>query len=885
MAKSIITQPGTVERFSGGMTDHFIAGNPEQFKLGNNLFINDNRKLASRFGSDLHDVARPQTPEGEERIGDMFILADQLFQQSQSNVYFNDSGFTTLQGSTSNPVFPGALSTNYSSFTEWNDHVIGVNDIFSSPQKIYKDSTDVFRTNNLGLPRVTLANAIEFANDIKTEYELHRADAAQHTTSADAVNVITAADATDFDSLIILIDDIIVQYDAHEGDAELASSWLYHAAQEASDHSLASLVSPQTVDEAITRLEDIKLKYNAHDNDGTAHGVAGSHPSTGLAAPTVTATNANSFNYIYAFIWQFEYQIGDVKYIEFGPAKLVELTNGDDPSVNQNDIANLPTLVNGTVENYDTTNIKLQIYRTVNDNTTLLFVDEVANGTATYTDVSSDSDIANNPTLYTEGDVLDNDQPPKAKYAVSANDIIWLGHVKEGSVVRKNRIRHSNKSQPGSFPGSHFEDLDDEITGVGAVNIFPIYFCKNKTFRVEGFYDTTGRGFIKKREISNTVGCISQRSIISVKNGLYFASEDGFYFTDGFDVTRISGDIKETYEPFVATQIQKDRIYGAFDVANNRVLWACQSSQTSADNDTIFVGHLNFRTPSEVPFTTWTGGNWEDNYQPSSLIFEDVDLLRGDRRGYLFKHTEDNLNDPKIDTVAAASTWEVRPIIYDYQSVATDFGITDIRKWVPRMTVSMNNISNVSMAIGSMNDNSGVFSILKPIRFRENIEWGDQVIQWGPLSDSIRWNFFPVIEQWRRFVAGGLRCSYKQIRFTNDDTIIASSDVIGLATVDASAKTITLEDYPDFSWDSQGVDYEISFEGDGYSRKFTVTVVTDEIITVSDTSNFLVGGPAMKWQLSGFKKSEKINIFSYNIMFAPISMTQNTFKGATGANA
>ena len=883
---SITTTGAPVEDFSGGQTDNFIAADPNQFERADNLQINDNAKLESRPGSDLDDVNNAQTPEGEHRVGDMFILDDQLFQQSRSNLYFNNSGFTKLLGPTGNDTYPGAIASNFAAHTFWNNHMFVTNDNYSPVMKVYKDSGGTFRVTNNGLPRITEAGAIALANDLRTQYEAHRADGAQHTASADSTNVITAPVATDFDTLAALTIDLIAQYDAHEADAELAAGHVYHAGQENADHSLSTTSDPQTLDEIIARLNDLKTKFNAHDADSGAHAVTSSHQATVSVDPTITPTVNNGFSYVYAFVWKYEYKIGSVTFVERGPVKLLSTgATADDPSVNQIDITNIKTLTNGTTNNWDTSNIKLEIYRTQNNGTVLFFNGEIDNGTSTFTDTKADSDIIDNITLYTEGDVLDNDPPPRAKFIVSINDIIWYGGIKEGTVERPNRIRHSNKNAPYSNPEPHFEDLDDEITGIGAVNIFPIVFCKTKIYRLEGFYDTSGRGFIKKREISNTVGCISHRSIVQVRNGLFFAADDGFYFTDGFQVKRISENINETYKGITTTVAQQQRIYGTYDEASNRILWACQADEATDDNDQIFVCYLRFGVSARTPFNRWTDGGFTGNFSPSSILFEGDELLRADKRGYLFRHTSTDLNDPKIDTAVLATVWEQRPIVYEYRSVATDFGITDTRKWVPKMIVTLDNVSNISMAISSMNDNSGIFSALREVRYRDNIEWGDQVIQWGPASDSVRWNYFPIIEEKRRFPAGGLRTSYKQIRFTNSDTIIMASDEIGLATFDDVAKTLTLESYPTFVWESDAVDYFISFESDSYTQKFLVTARTDEVITLSDPNDAIAAGSGLKWQMTGIKKSERLNLFSYAVLFAPISRTQDTFRGDTGENA
>ena len=122
-----------------------------------------------------------------------------------------------------------------------------------------------------------LASAMLLANTMKATINAHYADAADHTAAIDNVNTLVAPDAYDIPSLIALVSEMITSYVAHDDDAELLANWVYHAGAETADHSLASVVAPINLQTSITRLIDIKAKYNAHDADGTAHGVGGSH--------------------------------------------------------------------------------------------------------------------------------------------------------------------------------------------------------------------------------------------------------------------------------------------------------------------------------------------------------------------------------------------------------------------------------------------------------------------------------------------------------------------------------------------------------------------------------------------------------------------------------
>lgn len=118
-----------------------------------------------------------------------------------------------------------------------------------------------------------LSSAILLANSLKTVMNAHAADGAGGLhVNADTTNFpVTTTNAINLTTLLALSGALLTAYDVHDDDSELGAAWLYHDAQEAGDHSPVSAVTPVTLQEAITRLNDLKAKYNAHDADGTTH--------------------------------------------------------------------------------------------------------------------------------------------------------------------------------------------------------------------------------------------------------------------------------------------------------------------------------------------------------------------------------------------------------------------------------------------------------------------------------------------------------------------------------------------------------------------------------------------------------------------------------------
>lgn len=875
--KPIQIQSLRVEDFSGGITDYY-KGNQDttQYEKADNLVINDNQDLVTRPGSEIYDSDAPQIAAGNANVMEVIECDDVVYQHSGRSLYYITGGTSTeVVGPSSNKVFPAGDEDSKGSFAIWNNHLLCANDQYSPIMRVYKDSGGTIRCNNLGLPYITLYNLIDLANDLKAKFNSHIADASDHTTAADAVNTITSDDADDFDSLVTLVTELLTNYDAHEGDAELGSSWVYHAAQEASDHSLITTDAPTSLFEINERLVDLKDKFNAHDADSTAHGVGSQYQSSVSNVPTGAGT-AGSNNYIYALYASHTYNVGEVTYKERGPVTYVEVSSVNEPSANTVTISNIADIINGSTNNYATSDIKIEIGRTQNNGDVFYYLGEITNGTASYADSLDDDDLINNATIYVEGGVLDNEPPPRAKYIKIVNDALICANIKEGSIIRPNKVRMSKRLQPFACPSVFFDEFEDTIMGLGGLNVYPIPMLANRTYRLEGFFDARGLGGYQKQEISTRIGTVSHRSIVNVREGLVFASSDGFYFSDEFKVLKVSTNINERYQALSS----KENICGCYDKKRNAVLWGVQSNSSSEHNDTIYMAHANYTTSQgKAPFTTWSGGNDADNFSATCLAYIGEKILRGDHRGYLLQHSDDVYTDPKIDTSKAVANWFTSTIIYDYRSNAYDFGSGDLRKWVSKIVINADNETSISMQIESNNDNSGIFTELAPIVDRGNPEWGDPTIIWG--EDSIRWNYYPVISAWRRF-GSPLRCQYKQVKFTNDYTLIDNSEVVGTVDVDSATQTVTLNDYPAQEWLPDAGGYFISFDNDSYAQEFQIDDVSDADVTVIDGGGNLEDLSGAEFRIRGYKKREVLSLLNYVIQYSYITTTQSQYGGDLG---
>jgi hypothetical protein len=597
--------------------------------------------------------------------------------------------------------------------------------------------------------------------------------------------------------------------------------------------------------------------------------------------PTATPTVTGAESYLYAFHYEFTYTVGDRTFQDVGAITQIQITDGHaDPSAQQHDIAAIPVIANGADDNWDTATMKVFIYRSISGGTTLYKLGEVTNGTTTFTDNFADASITSNLILYNNDGTFDFDPVPLSKYIHIINNTGYYAHTKDSSDTFKNRVRQSRPGDPDSCPESFFSDVEDEITGISSVQSIPVVFCKRHVYRIEGSIDQFGRGDMNFIRISDHAGCISNSSIVQAEQKLIWAGNDGFYQTDGYNVSKISDHLNTRYKGVIDSLTQSNRIIGRFDETERRIFWTIQQDSASLDNDSVIVLDLRWGLRPSSSFYTWGG----DTFRATCIEFFDGKLYRGDTRGYVFKHDSAVDTDAKVDQLVAESAWDKETIIWTMQSININFDGTYFRKYPTRILLTAANEGNTTVQISSIDDGGRKTRNCNVIRWRKNFVWGSEIFTWGD-PDCV-WGPSGLIEQWRRFPSRGLRISYQQIVVTNGLSIVINSDDYGEAVFDAVANTATLVDTAGSDWPTDVVDYFIATSNDSYVETFLITTRnTSEVITVADPNETFPTG-TLPWVISGYRKGEKLRLLAYNINWKQISTSQKTFAtGDGGGNA
>jgi hypothetical protein len=595
----------------------------------------------------------------------------------------------------------------------------------------------------------------------------------------------------------------------------------------------------------------------------------------GLASNPTIGGAAGANNYIYAFTHSYQYQVLDEIFIDESTPIFIEKNNILAPDASVVNITAIPVL--GATENVDTANIKINIYRSINNGEALYRVAQITNGTTTYADNSSDTTIQDTGIqLYTNDGSADNDVPARCKFVHVVNNIAYYGYIEEGSEKKPLLVRQSIPDDMDSVPLDFEIYTEDTLKGINSVNNIPILLCEKYTYRVDGAYDQYGRGSPKAIQIDDKAGCISNLSCVKAEGNLFWASSDGFYATDGYRVFKVSNGINTLFQEVLENMDDLEDIQGTYDPKERKIYWTVKDNSALLENNKLFCLDLRFGVKPDSVFSTWNGST----FYASALGACEEGLHRANHRGFVFKHTPANESDPKLESAVLLTNWEDETILWTYRSVAIGGG--SVRKWIPKILLTAKNKTNVSIQITAINDDGRSSRDLTPIRWRRNFVWGDEDFIWG--NPDCVWNAEGLIEQWRWLPAKGLRNSYIQIEIKNALVNVINSDLLGTADFNDTLNTATLNVVTN-SWPSQAVDYYITTEVDNYQAMFKVLTRSDATLVLEDGADNLPNG-SYKWLLKGYPKNEVLNLLSYGLQVAPTTDNQLTYElGQSGDNA
>lgn len=608
----------------------------------------------------------------------------------------------------------------------------------------------------------------------------------------------------------------------------------------------------------------------------------------GLPTPVITSISGSGAGHsrVIKLVFRTEYTTsGNIKFLDYSEPSLL------DPLLNNNTyVGDYPITVgytpisNSTSFNYDTANIKVEAYCTVDNGTTFFKAGEVANSAGTIVinppganQPAKDESLALLPVLYTSGGVVGNSSPLPSEVVHVVDEVAYYGGVYDGTQFLEYRLMASVPSDIDSVPGSFYVDLDDKIIGISSTKSNVVVLCRYTTYRVQNNQDELGQGLITYERISDTASCASGAGVVQTLYGVFWAGFDGIYYTDGYEVKKLNREYDKTYKTWTHDEngdvdfTKSSKIQGQYNKQANTITWSVQKGLS--DLDTLYILDLTYGIRENSSFTTWSGGA---SFAPTAFTYVNGSLIRGDSRGYVLYHDDAVFTDLHINTSVPPTSWNTQTIIYNITTVDYDFGTSVTRKYVPLVTVACDATTNLSLQITSDSDTGRIYGDLRPVRSKAILPWGVDTVYWGDLG--IPWNVGGLIHEKRRMPHGNLRCNYKSLIFTNAKVALVSSDKLGLASINGSLKTLTLNGGLSFSPSSPG--YFVALAQDGYVLEFEISGVSGGQLVLLDPLERLVNATNMAWVVRGYPKGEVLNLLNATMNFEMFGPTQGVYAAS-----
>lgn len=586
------------------------------------------------------------------------------------------------------------------------------------------------------------------------------------------------------------------------------------------------------------------------DENGILRAVNAGLPKV-ISEPVVTPSSNDGNSYIYAFVYEYEYRIGTTLFLDLGEPVYITVPDGADSFTGSHDISAYLELTNGVNRNYDTVNLKKRIYRTIANGTTLYLVDTIDNNVTTYTDSTNDDDLTAGEVIYVQGGVKPNQLPPQAKYITANNNIVYYANIIESAETKPYRLRFSKIGDPDSVPDTFFEDFESDITGIAAIDDRTVVFTEKKAIALQGELDDIGRGLVARKSIAD-VGCISNGSLVTTQDFIYWFSDSGIYRTNGIQYEKLTNHLDITYQSWTASEFKRRKITGRYDNVNQRVVWCI--NQGSADNDKVLVyDEVN------KGFITLGSG---DDFSPSSVIFKDQEMIRCDSDGYVFVHNENQFSDLVKSDILAPTDWWTKAIPYEWKHIAWDMGDSESLKWLNKINIVGRPETAVYLDPRVYREGSQDYLSLSPIRFNPLMIWGDVSNIWGEYGN--RWNSVDYLNTAKRMHRRSRRATHLQLSLGSAYVTIQSSvaDTDSRVQITAASKTVAMVLPSTYKFGLIYEGYDIVINGKSYQ----IQSGSESALIVSDPSGTLVDG-IYDYEIKGYPKSQRPHISDMAIYF------------------
>ena len=233
-------------------------------------------------------------------------------------------------------------------------------------------------------------------------------------------------------------------------------------------------------------------------------------------------------------------------------------------------------------------------------------VNKTGDWSIAYQDSEDDATLvaAGRGEIYTSGGVLENYAPPPSVHVAMGGGRVWLTSAEAREVWASQELLYGEAPAFAPELVVAVDDAPDDLTGTAQLDATRVIFSRSRIFALPaaGGPGLTGAPPWNRPELVQTsCGCISSKSIVEFKDGVFFRAVDTFkLLTRGFQVVDVGEPVRDLTDAY-------PEVRAAFlDAKRERVVFL-----VSGDNGSIFLVY-DYRHTSPDGLGSWSQWTFEE---------------------------------------------------------------------------------------------------------------------------------------------------------------------------------------------------------------------------------------------------------------------------------
>lgn len=227
----------------------------------------------------------------------------------------------------------------------------------------------------------------------------------------------------------------------------------------------------------------------------------------------------------------------------------------------------------------DVTRVRLVVYRTLANGSTYYRcrwngeLNDPSARVLSYTDTESDTQLlaAARGEVYTSGGVLEWETPPAARHVQVSGGRVWLTSAEAAEVWPSSELVVSEAPHWSPLTRITLDDATDRLVGTGWLDGLLVLFSRDRIYVLDasaGPGDTGVPPWPRPQAIQTSGGCVSARSIVSFKDGVFFRAVDSFkILSRSREILDVGEAVRDITDAYPLT------LDAALDAARERVLF------------------------------------------------------------------------------------------------------------------------------------------------------------------------------------------------------------------------------------------------------------------------------------------------------------------------